>query len=111
MPAEEGLMSLRTDFVPSLQGVGLPLFDLVNLPFHGDDPVGHDGCLVDDKRFAQAFPGSTRGHHPGDFPGLPGAAEPLEEAGSKRFLRVLAGQCPVKIGADELCLQWGRLNS
>ena len=67
MATKESLMGLGAASIPFFKGVGLTFLDLVNLPFHGDDPVGHDGGFVENKSFAEALPRSARGNHPGYF--------------------------------------------
>ena len=111
MAAEEGLMGLGAALVPSFEGVGLTFLDLVNFPFHGDDPIGHDGGFVENKSFAKALPRSARGNHPGYFTDFSRATQPAKEFGSKWLIRVFSRKSSVEIGADELRLQWGRLNS
>ena len=111
MAAKEGLMSLGTTLVPGFERVSLTFLNLVNFPFDRDDPVGHDGSFVENKSLAQALPRSACGNHPGYFADFSGAAQPAKEFGCKRFIRVFSRKSPVKISADELCLQWGRLNS
>jgi hypothetical protein len=91
--------------------VSLTFFDLVNFPFYGDDPVGHDGSFVEYKSFAKALPRSARGNHPGDFIDFSRTTKPAKEFGSKRLIRVFSRKGSVEIGANELRLQWGRLNS
>jgi hypothetical protein len=56
MSAKERLVSFSTALVPSFQGVGFTLFDLVNFALYGDDPVGQEGCLVKEEGFPKAFP-------------------------------------------------------
>ena len=111
MATEEGLMSLGTTLIPGFKRVSLTFLNLVNFPFHGDDPVGHDGGFVENKGFAEALPRSARGNHPGYFTDFSRATQPAKEFGSKRLIWVFSRKSPVEIGADELRLQWGRLNS
>ena len=111
MAAEEGLMGLGAALVPSFEGVGLTLFDLVNFPFHGDDPVGHHGSLMGEKSFTKAFPGPPCGNHPRDFADFPRGTQPAKEFRSKGLIRIFARKRSVEVGADEFGLQWGRLNS
>ena len=111
MAAKEGLMSLGTTLVPGFKRVSLTFLNLVNFPFHGDDPVGHDGGFVEHKSFAKALPRSARGNYPRYFAGFSGIAQPAKEFGCKRRIRVFSRKSSVEISADELRLQWGRLNS
>ena len=104
-------MSLGTTLVPGFEGVSLAFFNLVNFPFHGDDPVGHNGGFMKNKSFAKALPRSARGYHPGYFTDFSRTTQPAKEFGSKRLIRVFSRKSSVEISADELRLQWGRLNS
>jgi hypothetical protein len=60
-------MSLGTTLIPGFERVSLTFLNLMNFPFHGDDPVGHDGGFVENKSFSKTFPRSARGNHPGYF--------------------------------------------
>ena len=111
MATEEGLMSLGTTLIPGFEGVCLAFFNLVNFPFDGDDPIGHDGGFMKNKSFAKALPRSACGNHPGYFTNFSRATQPAKEFGSKRLIRVFSRKSSIEISADELCLQWGRLNS
>jgi hypothetical protein len=91
MSAKERLVSFSTALVPSFQGVGFTLFDLVNFALHGDNPIGQERCLVKEEGFPKAFPRAARGHNPSDLVLFSRASKPSKEFGSQRLLQVFAG--------------------
>jgi hypothetical protein len=61
--------------------------------------------------FPKPFPGTAGGHHPGDLTLLLGGLEPGKKSGGKGSERILVGEGPVEVGADEQRFQWGKFSS
>jgi hypothetical protein len=108
---EEGLVGIGAWLIPFLEGVGLLIFDLMDLTFDGDDPVWEEGSLMKDKGLLEAFPRASRGNDPRDGGGFASLDEPSKKVWGERGCGVFACEGAVEIGANEEWLQWGRLNS
>jgi hypothetical protein len=108
---EEGLVSIGAWLIPFLEGVGLLIFNLMDLSFDGDDPVWKEGSLMEDKGLLEAFPRTACGDDPGDGGNFASLDEPSKKVWSEGGCWVFACEGAVEIGANEERLQWGRLNS
>ena len=111
MATEEGLVGFSARVIPLLKGVGLLVFDLMDFPFDGDDPVWEEGGLVEEKSLLEAFPRTARSDDPGDGGGFARLGEPQKKVWGEDSGRIFACEGAIEIGANEEWLQWGRLNS
>lgn len=76
---KKGLMGFGAKSVPRCVCLGLPLGQLMNFPFDGNDPSRKERRLVKKKSFLQAGPRAARGDDPGDGGLFLGLEEPVKK--------------------------------
>jgi len=97
---EEGLVGIGAWLIPFLEGVGLLIFNLMDLSFDGDDPVWKEGSLMEDKGLLEAFPRTACGDDPGDGGNFASFDEPSKKVWGERSCGVFACEGAVEIGAN-----------